>query len=505
MPDNTERYIIELRDNFSPKLKAASNKLSAFEQQVGGVNSVLGKLGTLVSLAAIGAGIKKISDLGAAAESTRISFQVLTGNIQTGEKLLGELKNYANITPYLNKDILETGRLLLSFGITTQKILPTVKILGDIASGDAQKLYSLSLAFAQSQAAGRLMGQDLLQMINAGFNPLKVISDKTGLSMAQLKKKMEDGAISAKDVALAFRQATEEGGLFFQMTEKQSKTFGGRMSTLSDTIAVAFTKLGTSLNTALGPVLDKLILVFQKLSDPNAFKINELKTDQGSRGRLAGYFESFAEYSKLSSPEGKQLAAQMQQRILDEFPQFAKSFTGGVPTGLNAGALKNYLKSSGLQAEGLKSDLDAQIARKSEAISSFNTFLGEHAKGSSATDVKKSMEIISTLSDELKALVKQRKSLDVSKIPPSLKGLISADEKYDITGKPIAGSRTARDGSTKVDNEIRSGGVKNVVLNITKLVENINFTQTGPESYRQIQEMVTRTLLAAANDVNLVV
>ena len=77
------------------------------------------------------------------------------------------------------------------------------------------KLSSLTLAFSQVQSTGRLMGQDLLQMIGQGFNPLQIISEKTGRSMADLKKDMENGAISADMVTEAFKIATSEGGRFF--------------------------------------------------------------------------------------------------------------------------------------------------------------------------------------------------------------------------------------------------------------------------------------------------
>jgi tape measure domain-containing protein len=40
-------------------------------------------------------------------------------------------------------------------------------MLGDVARGDAETLSRLTLAFGQMSASGRLMGQDLLQMINA--------------------------------------------------------------------------------------------------------------------------------------------------------------------------------------------------------------------------------------------------------------------------------------------------------------------------------------------------
>jgi len=102
----------------------------------------------------------------------------------------------------------------------------------------------LTLAFAQSASAGKLNGQDLLQMINAGFNPLQEISEKTGKSMAQLRKEMEAGKIGIDQVKGAFVTATSEGGRFYQMNQKQSLTLAGQWSTLKDNVEVFLTKIG---------------------------------------------------------------------------------------------------------------------------------------------------------------------------------------------------------------------------------------------------------------------
>lgn len=100
-----------------------------------------------------------------------------------------------------------------------------MKQLGDISLGNSDRFQRLSLAFAQVSAAGKLTGQDLLQMVNAGFNPLQEISKKTGQSISDLKDQMADGAISTKMVEEAMKSATEEGGRFAGGMEKASKTF----------------------------------------------------------------------------------------------------------------------------------------------------------------------------------------------------------------------------------------------------------------------------------------
>ena len=110
--------------------------------------------------------------------------------------------------------------------------------------GNAERFNSLALAFAQMSATGRLMGQELLQMVNAGFNPLKTMSETTGKSMETLKDEMSKGAISADMVAKAFEDATAKGGKFNGMLEKQSKGIKGSISNLEGAIQDALNDMG---------------------------------------------------------------------------------------------------------------------------------------------------------------------------------------------------------------------------------------------------------------------
>jgi tape measure domain-containing protein len=195
---------------------------------------------------------------GAAAEreQQQISFGVMTGSQAKGNKLLNDLVSMGATTPYESADLIKNSETLLGFGIAQEKILPTMRMLGDVARGNKEKLGALSLAYAQVQSAQKLQGQDLLQFINAGFNPLKIIADKTGLSMAKLKEQMEKGRISADMVAAAFQSATGPGGMFYQMMEKQSQTMAGRWSTLMDNAKMRLLAIGEALKPVINFVLD---------------------------------------------------------------------------------------------------------------------------------------------------------------------------------------------------------------------------------------------------------
>lgn len=179
-------------------------------------------------------------------ESLEISFQTLLGNKQKADALFSEIRTFASNTPMQLNDLAKGAQMLLSFNMEAERVMPTLKQIGDISMGDAQKFNSLTLAFSQMASTGKLMGQDLLQMINAGFNPLTVMAEKTGKSVAQLKNDMAAGAITSEMVADAFAAATAEGGKFYGMLEKQSKGINGSISNLQGTIQDMFNDIGTS-------------------------------------------------------------------------------------------------------------------------------------------------------------------------------------------------------------------------------------------------------------------
>lgn len=178
-------------------------------------------------------------------ESLQKSFEILAGK-QWGAKLFADIKDFAVNTPMMMNDIAKGAQTLLSFNVAAEEVMPILRAIGDISMGDAQKFNSLALAFSQMSSTGKLMGQDLLQMINAGFNPLSVIAEKTGKSIGELKEEMSAGSLSADKIKQAFMDATSEGGKFYNMLETQSKGIKGSISNLQGAIDDMLNSIGTN-------------------------------------------------------------------------------------------------------------------------------------------------------------------------------------------------------------------------------------------------------------------
>lgn len=174
------------------------------------------------------------------------SFEVLLQSRAKANKMISEITQLAINSPLEMTPVANAAQTLLGFGINAERVMPIISQLSDVSMGNQQRFESLALVYAQVQSAGRLMGQDLLQMINASFNPLTIIAEQTGKSVAQLKDEMSKGAISADMVAEAFRSVTAEGGKFYQMTQKQADGIIGNQATFEDAIVQMKNKIGAN-------------------------------------------------------------------------------------------------------------------------------------------------------------------------------------------------------------------------------------------------------------------
>lgn len=208
------------------------------------------------ALAVIG-GVGVLKALGSEMIRVRGEFQSMQTAIETmvGKDMAGQLipqiKELAKISPLTMSDMVGAEEMMLGFNIQAEDTIKYLKAISDISMGESSKFNSLTLAFSQMSAAGKLMGQDLNQMINAGFNPLQIISEKTGKSIATLKDEMSKGAVSAEMVQQAFIDATSAGGKFYNMSENASKTINGQLSMMQDALDSVFNELGTKSESVI--------------------------------------------------------------------------------------------------------------------------------------------------------------------------------------------------------------------------------------------------------------
>ena len=207
-----------------------------------GFSSGLAKLGKVavkglktISAATVG-GMSAIAAAGvkynASMEQYQTAFTTMLGGEKAATALTDSLKKLAAKTPLAMSDLADASKTLLAFGSTSDKLPDTLKRLGDVSLGNAEKLGTMATAFGRIQSNGRASMEEINMMIDQGFNPLNIIAKKTGETMEKVRKRVSDGKVSFEEISDALKVATDEGGQVFNAMESQSQTFTGLLSTL---------------------------------------------------------------------------------------------------------------------------------------------------------------------------------------------------------------------------------------------------------------------------------
>lgn len=271
LAESTARY----RQLAQAAMRSGAEMEFGIKKNLSGIFTEVNRIQDLLTrpMMAVGglAGVYGLGEFLTKITSIRGQFQQMNASIETmigkrkGEKLNAELQEFAKISPLEFAPTVSTAQMMLGFGIDADKVPRYLQAIGDIAMGDTRRFQSLSLAFSQMSAAGKLMGQDLMQMVNAGFQPLQVISEKTGKSIGALKEEMSQGKISAEMVQQAFLDATSEGGKYYKMSETASKTIPGAIAKLNDSMDLMFNDMGQNMEGALVGVIDTASTIVENI------------------------------------------------------------------------------------------------------------------------------------------------------------------------------------------------------------------------------------------------
>lgn len=227
-----------------------------------GLLGMAGRLGAGYAAYSVG---KFAVQSAASFEDMTTQFKVMLGSADKANAMMANIQKLAASTPLTSMGITESARTLMQFGVAADKVIPTVRMLGDVAGGNQERLNRLAYALGQTTSRGKLTGGELMQYTEAGFNPLKVMEKnaekfglEAGISAEELSNKVSEGAISAEMVAKAFDIATSKGGQFYQSMAEGSQTLNGLYSTMVDNIQMSLVKAMQPLIPLLKEFVDWL-------------------------------------------------------------------------------------------------------------------------------------------------------------------------------------------------------------------------------------------------------
>jgi tape measure domain-containing protein len=219
--------------------RLSNRALSGLASTAIGLGWRLGAAATAAGAAAIAIGIKTAAGM----EQAEIGFTTMLGSGEKARAFLDDLKDFAAKTPFDLPGLQQSASSLISAGVEASKVIPIMKSLGDVTSGmgtGAEGIARATVALQQMNAAGKITGEDLNQLRDAGIPVYDLLSAAVGKSKAEVVELAQKGKLGG-DALKAMMNALETGkGLerFTGLMEKQSASLTGLWSTLKDTFEV---------------------------------------------------------------------------------------------------------------------------------------------------------------------------------------------------------------------------------------------------------------------------
>lgn len=246
-------------DKASRSLDGAGAAGERSGSKIGSAMRGFGKMFAGFSVAAGGAaiaggllGVKTAAGM----EQARISFETMLGSAKKADVFLKDLSAFAAKTPFEFPELQTAASSLISAGIEASKVIPIMTTLGDVTSGmgtGSEGVQRATVALQQMSAAGRITGEDLNQLRDAGIPVYDLLASATGKSKAEVVKLAQAGKLGSKELGLMMKALETGAGLerFSGLMDKQSQSLTGLWSTFKDT-------LGTGLANLIQPAVPKL-------------------------------------------------------------------------------------------------------------------------------------------------------------------------------------------------------------------------------------------------------
>ena len=178
-------------------------------------------------------------------EQAIISFKTLLGSQQKAEAMFKDLQQFAASTPFEFPQLRDAASKLLTTGIAAERVKPLLTAIGDSTAAmgtGAQGIAAATRALQQMNLIGKVTGQDMMQLANAGIPAWATLASAAGMSVAEVKKAVEQGKLDdsvGKLMSGLENYSGEAMGRVKGMMGEQSKTLVGLMSTLKDNINIA--------------------------------------------------------------------------------------------------------------------------------------------------------------------------------------------------------------------------------------------------------------------------
>lgn len=252
--------------NFIRKLHECENGVKNASKQIEqsglGIEDLFNRM--TKAAAAFGAGftakelISNIAKVRGEFQQLEIAFRTMLGSEDKANTLMQQLVKTAATTPFDLQGVANGAKQLLAYGENVENVNDDLIRLGNIAAGLSQPLGDIVYLYGTTMTQGRLYTQDLNQFTGRGIPMIRELAKVFGVAEGEVKSLVEAGKVGFPEVQKVIQNLTNEGGMFYNLMQEQSKTITGQISNIEDAISTMFNEIGKAnegiINDALSGV-----------------------------------------------------------------------------------------------------------------------------------------------------------------------------------------------------------------------------------------------------------
>ena len=204
----------------------------------------------MFSISAIKGYVNQIAQVRGEFELQKKSLESLLQDKDKANEIWDKTVALAIKSPFQVRQLVTYTKQLAAYQVESEKLYDTTKRLADISAGLGVDMQRLILAYGQVKAANYLRATELRQFTEAGINMLGELAkyyseiEQATVTVAQVQERITKRQVSFDDVNEIIQRMTDEGGLFFNMQEKQANTLKGQISNLRDAIDLMLNDIG---------------------------------------------------------------------------------------------------------------------------------------------------------------------------------------------------------------------------------------------------------------------
>lgn len=240
-------------DELKTKTTGASAEMERLDRQA---ESVRGTVSKIAGAFAVKELISNIVKVRGEFQQLEASFRTMLGSEEKADALMQQLIRTAATTPFDLQSVANGARQLLAYGENVENVNDDLIRLGNIAAGLNQPLNDLIYLYGTTMTQGRLYTADYNQFVGRGIPLGRELASVLGVTESKVREMVEAGKVGFPEVQQALQNLTNEGGMFYNLMEEQSKTITGRISNIEDSISMMMNEIGQQSEGIIGGSLD---------------------------------------------------------------------------------------------------------------------------------------------------------------------------------------------------------------------------------------------------------